>query len=67
MTVTDVDLQEVDIWEELRQGYYYGTEHVVRATISVETVWLRSWVTPIMPDPVKQTLGIQVSNPGEGG
>lgn len=67
MTVTDVDLQEVDIWDELRQGYYYGSDHVVRATIKVETVWLRSWVAPLMPDPVKQALGVPVANPDEGG
>lgn len=67
MTVTDVDLQDVDVWEDLRNGYYYGTDHVVRATIRVESVWLRSWVSPLMPDPVKQALGVPVSNPGNDG
>tara|TARA_E500000318_G_scaffold1676_8_gene2310 strand:- start:4847 stop:6211 length:1365 start_codon:yes stop_codon:yes gene_type:complete len=67
MTVTDVDLEEVDVWADLEQGFYYGTDHVVRARVKVETVWLRSWTTPIMPDPVKEALGIPVSNPDEGG
>lgn len=62
MTVTDVDLQEVDVWGDLAQGYYYGTDHVVRARVQVETVWLRSWITPIMPDAIKQTLGIPVAS-----
>ncbi len=67
MTVTDVDLEQVDVWADLQQGFYYGTDHVVRAHIKVETVWLRSWMSPIMPDPVKQTLGIPVTNPDDGG
>jgi hypothetical protein len=67
MTVTDVDLQEVDVWADLQDGYYYGTDHVVRANVKIETVWLRSWMSPIMPDPVKQALGIPVMNPDDGG
>ena len=61
MTVLDLDLQSVDIWDELQQGYYYGEDHVVRVSMTIETVWLRSWVAPSMPDPVKQTLGIPVT------
>lgn len=60
MTVLDLDLQTVDIWEELKQGFYYGEDHVVRVAMTIESVWLRSWVSPLMPDPVKQTLGIPV-------
>lgn len=62
MTVTDVDLQEVDVWQDLSQGYYYGEDHVVRAHVKVETVWLRSWVSKLMPDPVKKALNIPVAN-----
>lgn len=58
MTVTDLDLQSVDIWDELKQGYYYGQDHVVRVSIKIETVWLRSWMSPLMPNPVRQTLGV---------
>lgn len=69
MMVTDIDLEKVDVWADLADGYYYGTDHVVRATVKVETVWLRSWITPIMPDPVKQALGVPVTvtNPDDGG
>ncbi len=56
MSVTDLDLSEVDVWEDLRQGYYYGPENVVKAKISIETVWLRSWMEPLMPDRVKASL-----------
>lgn len=58
MTVLDVDLSDVDAWGELRQGYYYGSGRVVRAELEVETVWLRQWTTPLMPDTVKKALGI---------
>lgn len=66
MTVLDADISEIDVWEELRKGYFYGSDApVVRAELEVETVWLRSWTTPLMPDSVKQALGIEVS--AEGG
>jgi hypothetical protein len=65
MTVTDVDLYEVDIWDELKQGYYYGNDHVVRAVVSVETVWLRSWVSPLMPNPVREAFGVPAIADGE--
>lgn len=58
MTVTDLNLQSVDIWDELKQGYYYGQDHVVRVSLTIETVWLRSWMTPLMPNPVRKTLGV---------
>lgn len=58
MTVTDVDLQEVDVWADLRDGYFYGDEHVVRATIEIESVWLRNWTKQFMPDSVRSALGV---------
>lgn len=61
MTVTDMDIQSVDVWTDLKEGYYYGPEHVVRATVEIETVWLRSWMKNYMPPSVLSILG------GEGG
>lgn len=57
MTVTGVNLQPVDVWADLDQGFFYGEEHVVRAVISIETIWLRSWTLPLMPDRVRQAVG----------
>lgn len=57
-TVLQVRLGEVDVKADLERGYYYGNEHVVRATITLETVWLRNWTSPLMPASVKKTLGI---------
>jgi hypothetical protein len=58
MTVVDADIEQVDVQDALLNGYYYGDDHVVRARIKIETVWLRSWTTEFMPEKVKQTLGI---------
>lgn len=63
MTVVDVDLAEVDLWEDLAAGYYYGPEHVVEAHLEVELVWLRSWTTPFMPRAVKKELSIPIPPP----
>lgn len=57
MTVTDLDIQEVNVWLDLREGFYYGPEHVVRAKLSIETVWLRSWMLNYMPPKVASILG----------
>ncbi|GAB4384755.1 MAG: hypothetical protein Kow0022_08310 [Phycisphaerales bacterium] len=69
MTVTDLDITPVDVWADLSQGYFYGEENVVRATISIESVWLREWTKDFMPEEVRNALGITIQNEaaGEGG
>lgn len=62
MTVTDLDIMPVDVWSDLSQGYFYGEENVVRATIGVESVWLREWTKYFMPEPVRQALGVTIEN-----
>lgn len=56
MTIIGLDVDRVDPWSDLDRGYYYGTDHVVRATIEIETVWLRSWTEAFMPQPVKDAI-----------
>lgn len=65
MTVLEMSLSEVDEWESLRQGYFYGQEPVVRAKITLETVWLRSWTDPLMPEKLKGILTGKVPVEGE--
>ena len=61
MAVTDLDIdKEVDTWGELSQGYYYGDEHVVRVTMSIESVWLKGWLQPLMPVEIQTALGMEV-------
>lgn len=60
MAVTDLDMSEVDSWAALGEGYYYGDEHVVRATIELESIWLKSWMLPMMPEELRKALGMKV-------
>ncbi len=57
-TVIGVRLDAVNVRDDLARGYAYGPGHVVRATVTLETVWLRSWLAPLMPASVKKSLGI---------
>jgi hypothetical protein len=56
MTVTSLEFTDMDPWADLEQGYYYGKEHVVRARLRLETVWLRSWTGPLLPDSIKEAM-----------
>jgi len=53
MTVADVSFVEVERFRDLEQGFYYGDEHVIEATLTLETIWLRSWTTVLMPEAEK--------------
>lgn len=67
MTVVGLSLDPVDVWGDLKQGYFYGSDHVMRATMLIETVWLRDWTGPLMPGPVRAKLGLPTVNEGEEG
>jgi len=45
--------------EEEAQGYFYGTEPVVRVTLDFEGYLLRDVYKPLMPKSVKELLGIK--------
>jgi hypothetical protein len=60
MSVADLDLRSIDIAEDLRAGYYYGEDHVVQATLKLDTVWLKSWLVPMMPEELMKALDIPV-------
>lgn len=60
MTVIDLDMESVDVWAEMADGYYYGPDHVVKARIMIETVWLRSWMTPFMPVAIANNIGAEL-------
>lgn len=62
-SVLQVQLSEVDVKSDLERGYFYGPEHVVRATVTLETVWLRNWTGPLMPASVKRVLGVPEPTP----
>lgn len=59
MTVIGVKLGEVDLWADLEEGYYYGSDHVVRAEIEVESAWLHFWLSDVATDRVASAWGIE--------
>ncbi|MEI7657170.1 MAG: hypothetical protein WCK33_03805 [Phycisphaerae bacterium] len=56
MTVTRMDVRDVDVWQDLKEGYFYGNDHVVRVTLDIESLWLRSWTTKYMPHEILSVL-----------
>lgn len=66
MTVVGVQLEPVDVWAELDQGFFYGEEHVVRVMIDIESIWLRSWTLPLMPERVRTAVGAPIEQPVGG-
>lgn len=69
MTVLDCQVQDVDEYAALLEGYVYGAGDAVRVDMLIETIWLRDWTVPLMPAEVKQSLGLAdpsaVVAPGE--
>lgn len=63
ITVLDVDVVPADHYAAARDGYFYGSEPVSEVTLTLETIWLRSWTTPYMPGELKQALHIPVDPP----
>lgn len=64
MTVTRMDVQSVEVWQDLKEGYYYGNDHVVRVTLEIESLWLRSWMTAFMPPDILSVLSASGSSEG---
>ena len=61
MTVVSLNIEEYDPLADVAQGYYYGESHLVRLTIRVETVWIRTWMAPMIPDSIRALLGVPES------
>lgn len=63
MCVLKMDLKDVDEYEHMKEGYFYGTGDAVQVDMLIETIWLRQWTTKLMPDEVKKSRGIAVAAP----
>lgn len=59
ITVVDLDIQAVNVWSDLERGYYYGPDHVVRLDLELELVYLRAWTAPLMPNVIRQEMGLE--------
>jgi len=58
LTVLQTDLATVDSANEQAAGYIYGDKPVVTLTLTCETLFMRSWLSKLMPDSIKASLGI---------
>lgn len=58
MSVLDMDVEAIDPWEAIQEGFSYGPQHVVRVEFLIETAWLRAWTVPLMPERVRSALGV---------
>ena len=61
MTVVDLQIGSVDDFDfdALGGPYVYGTGQIVRADMIIETLWLREWLAPMMPDLIRESLGLE--------
>jgi hypothetical protein len=64
LTVLKMVVRNVDEYEDLKQGYIYGSEDCVRADILIESIWLRDWTAGLMPPSIRQTLGVATAGGG---
>ncbi|MGN6367329.1 MAG: hypothetical protein ACTHN5_03620 [Phycisphaerae bacterium] len=62
-TVLNIKTLVVDPFDATGNGYLYGNTQVVRLDIIVEGLLYRSWTVPIMPDPIRASLGIPLLPP----
>ena len=58
MTVLDCQIKDVDEYDALSEGYFYGVGDAVQITMVIETIWLREWTEGLMPERTKQYLGL---------
>lgn len=59
MTYQQVDRAD----EEIKEGYFYGTDPTVRTTLDFEAYMLRDVFQPMMPDAILEVLGIKEKEP----
>ena len=64
MTVLECQIQDVDEYAALREGYVYGKGDAVRVDMLIESLWLRHWTTPLMPTEIKTYMGIATPEAG---
>ena len=65
MSVLNVHISDEDEYEALAAGYLFGPHDCVRIQMLVETIWLREWTAPLMPQIVKDQLGIVTAVPAD--
>lgn len=57
-TITNMTVTPANAYTAARDGFLYGSEPCLNVSIELESVWLRSWTTPFMPEEVRVALGV---------
>ncbi len=63
LTVLNMEVTDIDEYEDLKRNYYYGLGDCVKVTIDIESIWLRDWTSKLMPAQVKADLGVPIEAP----
>lgn len=65
-TVLSVQVKPIDEYMALREGFVYGSGDAVQADLIIESLWLRQWTAPLMPESVKMKVGVTPQVPAPG-
>lgn len=65
MTVLNVRITDVDEYQSLRDGYYYGDADAVELEILIESIWLRDWTKDFMPEAIRKMLVVEPAKEAE--
>ena len=57
MSVINLKLIPVNVFNAARMGYLYGTEPCSQISMTLQTIWFRDWTTKLMPSDLKKQLG----------
>ena len=57
IVITDLRISQVDSFNALKTGYFYGESPVSKVVMMLESVWFRQWTGPLMPDEVRAEFG----------
>ncbi len=58
MTVLNMQVTDVDEYDALAEGFVYGSSDAVEVDMVIETLWMREWTEPLMPDKTREYVGI---------
>lgn len=68
IAILNLKLSPVDPFAAAQEGFLYGDKHCSQVDLQLETIWLREWTCPQMPDEVRSLLGASCGGtPGESG
>jgi hypothetical protein len=57
-TVTSIQFRAVDPLERTSAGYIYGGVQTIEVELQIEGLFFRSWTRQLMPEKIKEALGI---------